>query len=119
MIARANSGRAFRRFIDALPLAGQWHIRQPSVCARPAFVVSGHPPALRQEESPVPGSKSQRPIVLLTDEQVAQQLNCSIKTVRRRRYRGELTTFIDGGLRRIPSSSVEDYIRRNSTGGAA
>jgi excisionase family DNA binding protein len=59
------------------------------------------------------------PIVLLTDEEVRERLNCSLKTVRRLRYSGELATVIVRGLRRIPSSSVEDYIRRNTTGGAA
>jgi excisionase family DNA binding protein len=64
-------------------------------------------------------SKSRRPIVLLTDKEVAKQLGCSQKTARRLRYRGELVTVVVGGLRRIPSTSVEDYIRRNTVGGAA
>lgn len=67
----------------------------------------------------MPGRKNKRPIVLLTDQQVAEQLNCSVKTVRRRRYRGELTTVVVGGLRRIPSSSVDDFISRNTINGAA
>jgi excisionase family DNA binding protein len=67
----------------------------------------------------VPRTNPRQPIVLLTDKQVGDQLHCSEKTVRRLRYRGELTTVLVGGLRRIPASSVENYIRRNTNGGAA
>jgi excisionase family DNA binding protein len=59
------------------------------------------------------------PIVLLTDQEVRERLNCSLKTVRRLRYRGELATVVVRGLRRVPSTSVEDFIRRNTTGGGA
>jgi excisionase family DNA binding protein len=67
----------------------------------------------------VPRRKPSQPIVLLTDQQAADQLHVSVKWVRRRRYSGELATVVVGGLRRIPASSVDDYIRRNTTGGVA
>ena len=49
---------------------------------------------------------------MLSVGEVADVLNCSIYTVRRRLKSGELKGFHDGGSWKIPKSSYDAYIKK-------
>jgi len=50
--------------------------------------------------------------LLLTTKQAAVLLNCSVRTVGRMMFRGELVVRKIGSLTRIPRTSVEAFIRK-------
>ena len=47
---------------------------------------------------------------LLTLRQVADELGCSLRTVKRRRHEGAFTVFKDGGLGRVRRSELRRYL---------
>ena len=49
---------------------------------------------------------------MLSVSEVANILNCSIYTIRRRLKSGELQGFHDGGAWKIPESSYDAYIKK-------
>jgi len=49
---------------------------------------------------------------MLSVSDVANVLNCSIYTIRRRLKSGELKGFHDGGSWKIPKSSYDEYIQK-------
>jgi len=55
----------------------------------------------------------------ITDRETATLMRCSVVTVRRLRYRGDLPTTRVGGKVLIPRSAVEDYLLAHTTFGTA
>lgn len=54
---------------------------------------------------------------LVPTSDVARRLGCSLPTVRRLLADGKLSGIRDGRLIRVRRTSVEDYLKRNATGG--
>src|ERR1700730_5161528 len=59
----------------------------------------------------MPPETQEKPL-LLTRKQAAVLLNCSVRTVGRMMFRGELVVRKIGSLTRIPRTSVEAFIRK-------
>jgi excisionase family DNA binding protein len=58
----------------------------------------------------IPATKEKS--LLLTTEEAADALNCSVRTVGRMMVRGELVVRKNGSLTRIPRTSVEAWVKR-------